>query len=241
MRLFASSLALMAVLGCDALPAARVPADGPAGRAGRASLLSAFEDRASFARRQWEHLAKRDGDACRAALREAGVKFRALPDREGPDAKGCGIPHGVVVERGPTGIAYQRPLVVDCSLALTLPAFERAVQDAATAELGAPVRRIVTMGTYACRPIRGREARLSEHAFGNAVDLARFELARGKAAVVARDYREDAGSSPRGRFLRSLFDRLRHEPSITHVIGPAQSRSHADHLHVDRALRGGLG
>src|SRR5688572_22304976 len=69
---------------------------------------------------QWQHLSgKADGAACRAALRDAGVRFRALPDRDAPDRRGCGVPHGVVVTRGPSGVSYGA-LTIDCSLALEL-------------------------------------------------------------------------------------------------------------------------
>ena len=129
-------------------------------------------------------------DLTRAALRAAGVRFSAMPDRAVPDARGCGIPHGVVVTRGPTGIVYDAPLVIDCSLARQLPAVEAAIQDAATAHLGARITRVGTFGTFSCRPIRGWSGNLSEHAFGNAIDLALLPAPRprrrGGAALPAR-------------------------------------------------------
>src|SRR4051812_37494704 len=57
----------------------------------------------------WSLAAREDGVVCRDELKTAGFKFRAMPDRGAPDKAGCGIPHPVVVFRGPTGIAYDPP------------------------------------------------------------------------------------------------------------------------------------
>ena len=54
----------------------------------------------------WSLAAREDGAACRDALKAAGFKFTAYPDKEKPDKNGCGIPHPVVITKGPTGIAY---------------------------------------------------------------------------------------------------------------------------------------
>src|SRR5690348_7768084 len=54
--------------------------------------------------REWQLVAAADGEACRNELTALGVKFRPLPDRTEPDANGCGIPHGVIVTRGPLGV-----------------------------------------------------------------------------------------------------------------------------------------
>ncbi len=188
------------------------------------------------AERQWDHVSEGDPAACRAALRAAGTRFRSLPDRPTPDRQGCGIPHGVIVTRGPTGIVYDAPLRVDCSLAARLPEVETAIQAAAMGHLGQRIRRIGTFGSYSCRPIRGRASWLSEHAFGNAIDLARFTPRRGPSAVVARDYDLglDAPRGPRGRFLRDLEGRLRALDGISRVIGPRHNAAHRDHFHLDR-------
>jgi hypothetical protein len=188
---------------------------------------------------QWEHLAVEDGGACREALRKSGVRFRELPDRAAPDGKGCGIPHGVMVTRGPSGVTYSPPLVVDCSLAATLPAVEAIVQDEAQRHLGAPIVRIGDLGTYSCRSVRGWAQRLSQHAMGNAMDLATFQPRRGRMVTVARDYvrQGDTPEKPEQRFLRAVYERLWSEAGLTRVLGPDWDRSHRDHLHLDRGLR----
>lgn len=202
-------------------------------------LRYAQGDRASRAAQQWQAMQAEDGARCLASLRAAGVRFQALNARPAPDARGCGIPHPVLVTRGPTGIVYNAPLRVECALALELVEVERAVQEAAIEHLGQRITRIDTLGTYSCRETTGHSGNLSQHAFGNAIDLARFQPQRGQAAVVLRDYERERAEprSARGRFLRALESRLRALSGLSFVIGPRQNDAHRDHFHVDRALR----
>lgn len=225
----ASSVCALLLAACDA-HAQR--ATSPWARL--AQGLGIIPSREAHARRQWDHLARVDGAQCRARLRAAGVVFRAMPDRDAPDARGCGIPHGVVLLRGPTGIRYEGGVPIDCTLALRIPAFEAVVQSEARARLGAPVTRVGTFGSYNCRPMRGWSGSLSEHAFGDAIDIARFGLRRGREVTVLRDYR---GDDARGRFLRDVYARLRGEAGFAHVRGPDDDALHRDHFHVD----GGVG
>jgi len=186
---------------------------------------------------EWDRLASVDGAACRQRLVEQHVQFRILPDQAAPDAHGCGIPHGVLVQRGPTGISYAPPLQIDCSLALELTAIERAIQEQAEAHLASTIRNVTTFGTYSCRKVRGGwTGKLSEHAFGNAIDLGAFAPLKGRPVVVARDYRPDQDApDDRSLFLRGIFRALRQDPGLTYVIGPETRADHHDHIHVDRA------
>jgi hypothetical protein len=207
-------------------------------RAGFSSLLA--ESRAEHAQRQWDHLASSDGAQCREDLKKTGAVFRAVPDREKPDQNGCGVPHGVIVTKGPTGITYSGPLFVDCSLALQLPAIEKVIQEEAVKHLGSPIKRVTTLGSYSCRSIRGWNARISQHALGNAMDMAAFTPERGQAASVMRDYKPGVAEQPtvRGKFLRAIYGRLWSEGGVTRVLGPEWDASHRDHFHLDRGLRG---
>jgi hypothetical protein len=198
--------------------------------------------RAQHARAQWENLAQQDGDACRDALTKSGIKFTALPDRKKPDQKGCGIPHGVVVKEGPTGIRYSPPLAIDCSLAATLPKVEAILQEEAARHLGSPLTRITNLGTYSCRSVRGWAQRISQHALGNAMDFSSFQPKKGRAVTVARDYvriGEDP-DRPAELFLRAAYARLRAESGVTRVLGPDWDAAHRDHFHLDGGKRGWL-
>jgi hypothetical protein len=206
-------------------------------RAGWTKALA--ESRSEHAKRQWEHLSSVGGAQCREALKKTGAVFRSLPDREKPDQNGCGIPHGVIVTKGPTGITYSGPLMIDCSLALTLPSVEKVIQEEAARHLGQPITRITTLGTYSCRSVRGWKDRISQHALGDAMDMAAFTPKKGQAASVMRDYQVgvDEPTTPRGKFLRAIYGRLWSEGGVTRVLGPEWDAAHRDHFHLDGGLR----
>jgi hypothetical protein len=197
------------------------------------------ESKADHAKRQWENLSSVDGAQCREELKKTGAVFRALRDREKPDQNGCGIPHGVILTKGPTGITYAGPLMIDCSLALALPAIEKVIQEEAVKHLGEPITRITTLGSYSCRSVRGWRERISQHALGNALDMAAFSTKAGSKASVMRDYEigVEAPSTPRGRFLRAIYRRLWSEGGVTRVLGPEWDAAHRDHFHLDRGIR----
>jgi len=104
------------------------------------------------------------------------------------------------------------------------------VQPAAHLYFGAPVVEIDS-GSYACRTRNSqRGAKLSEHAFGNAVDVMAFTLADGRRITVAQGWR---GEPAERDFLREAFvgacDRF------TTVLGPGSDQFHYDHFHMDLA------
>jgi hypothetical protein len=189
---------------------------------------------------QWDHAAAVDGPACIAALKKSGAKFVAHAPQKKPNKQGCGMPNGVTVTKGPTGIVWSPPLEIDCSLAAELPKIEAILQEEAKAKLGSELVRIETLGAYACRTSNGPltkayagKSTLSEHAFGLAVDLRTFVPKKGARVTVAKDWGADTS---RAAFLEALRSRLKKETSITHVITPDYNAAHHDHLHVDSGL-----
>lgn len=240
LALFAILIVAHGLSGQALADGARPKSESIADRLRRMGRLAALqESRKEHARRQWEHVASTDGDQCREELAKTGAKFRPLPDRAKPNTDGCGIPHGVILTKGPTGITYSGPLMIDCSLALTLPAVEKVIQEEAVKHLGSPIVKITTLGSYSCRNVRGWKERISQHALGNAMDLAAFSPKVGTAASVQRDY-VTYGEEPktvRGHFLRAVYRRLWSEAGVTRVLGPDWDASHRDHFHVDRGLR----
>ncbi len=188
----------------------------------------------------WTLASQEDGEKCRADLERSGFRFRGLPSKREPDKNGCGIPNGVIVWRGPTGITYSPPINVDCSMARALESFERIVQEEAETHLRSRITKIGDLGGFACRPRNSRkQSSLSAHAFGSAVDVASFQPAKGPPAVIVRDYAEASRTSPareqRRAFLLSVYSRLRNrEADLTYVVGPDFNASHRDHFHLDR-------
>jgi hypothetical protein len=86
------------------------------------------------------------------------------------------------------------------------------------------------MASYACRGRNNNpSARLSEHSFGNAVDIGAVTLADGRQISVLRDW----GRSGDGAKLRAM-----HASAcgiFGTVLGPNSNAAHRDHFHFDIA------
>lgn len=142
--------------------------------------------------------------------------------------RGCGVADPVEVRRAQF-LPLSRPAVMDCALAETLAAFEtRILIPAARFHLGTGIERIEHVGTYACRGRSSDRTRLSEHAFGRAIDIAGFRLQDGRLITVARHWRDPG---PAGRFIRDVASGACGVFSV--VLGPGSDRFHQDHLHLD--------
>ncbi|MGL5446076.1 MAG: extensin family protein [Rhabdaerophilum sp.] len=106
-----------------------------------------------------------------------------------------------------------------------------SVQPAALAWFGQPVKEIRSGGSYNCRRRNHQPgARLSEHAFGNALDIMAFVLTDGSVVTVKGGWR---GTEAERGFLRetlhSACDKFRT------VLGPGSDAFHHDHFHIDLA------
>jgi hypothetical protein len=177
-------------------------------------------------------------DAART-LRGARVKFREFPVRSAMLAGKpiCAVPGGVSITRGATGMRYGKPARVNGAFALRLLRFERAMQEEAQAAFGRKVVAIEHLGTYVCRMMAAYPDWVSEHSFGNAIDVAAFVLERGRRITVERDWvaKDREATTSAGRFLRRLGRRLYDEEIFTVVLTPSFDRRHANHFHLDGA------
>jgi hypothetical protein len=108
-----------------------------------------------------------------------------------------------------------------------------AVQPAAQRWFGQPVVALKQISAYSCRGMNGQVgARISEHAFGNALDIAAFELADGRRITVKNGWR---GSPAEQGFLRDVQGAACEQ--FTTVLAPGSNRFHYDHIHVDLMRR----
>lgn len=165
---------------------------------------------------------------CLANLKSNAVKFSALPNQsfEG----GCRTID--TVKLMDFGTPTTNLGAMTCPLAASFTAWARhAVNPAARQYLGSEVVRIETMGTYNCRNVNGgRSGKLSQHAFGNAVDIAAFVLSDGRRVSVLSGWRGDKSEQ---EFLRRL-----HQSACKRfgtVLGPDYNGAHANHFHFDMA------
>lgn len=87
-------------------------------------------------------------------------------------------------------VTLSPPVIVTCDVVATLDAWVKSdMQGIAKRHLGAPVIRIETMSSYACRNAYGRKkSRLSEHGRANAIDIRGFTTAAGAQVAVLDDW-----------------------------------------------------
>jgi hypothetical protein len=108
-----------------------------------------------------------------------------------------------------------------------------AVQPAAQKWFGQPVAEIKQISAYACRGMNGNSnARISEHAFGNALDISAFTLADGRQINVKDGWR---GAPEEQGFLRDVQGAACAQFST--VLAPGSNIYHYDHIHVDLMRR----
>ena len=108
-----------------------------------------------------------------------------------------------------------------------------AVQPAAQRWFGARVVEIKQISAYSCRGMNGNShAHISEHAFGNALDIAAFTLADGRQVTVKDGWR---GLPEEQGFLRDIDAAACQQFST--VLAPGSNAYHTDHIHVDLMRR----
>jgi hypothetical protein len=131
-------------------------------------------------------------------------------------------------------VAVEPQATLACPLIVNLDGwFAEAVQPAAAAWLGEPVVEIRQLSAYACRSMNGqRGAPISEHSFGNALDIAAFKLQSGREVTVKDGWR---GRPEERGFLRQVQAAACERFST--VLGPGADVFHYDHFHVDLARR----
>jgi hypothetical protein len=175
--------------------------------------------------------------ACVARLAELGGQ--AEPARLAPpeDAR-CRVQTPVqllALRDDRLALALPEAPVLDCRFALALVRWlqEVAVPVAAW-RFGAAPSALLTGPGYSCRPRNHQaDAPLSEHAFGNALDLMGWRFADGREVALT------APEPPAPAALRAL--RGSACGYFTTVLGPGADAFHDDHLHVDLGRHGRAG
>jgi hypothetical protein len=108
-----------------------------------------------------------------------------------------------------------------------------AVQPAAQKWFGQPVTGIKQISAYSCRGMNGNpNAHISEHAFGNALDVAAFVLADGRVVTVEHGWH---GTPEEQGFLRDVQGAACQ--MFNTVLAPGANVYHYNHIHVDLMRR----
>nr|WP_156788444.1 extensin family protein [Roseobacter sp. CCS2] len=144
-------------------------------------------------------------------------------------AGACGI-EGAIKLRSVAGVTLSPRATIDCPTARALKTWvEQGVLPAVGAE-GGGVSSLRVVSHYACRTRNNQPGgRLSEHAFGRAIDIAGIRLRDGTEMTLLTDW----DSSEDGAQLRQMW-RAACGPFGT-VLGPEANRFHRDHFHFDTA------
>jgi hypothetical protein len=149
-------------------------------------------------------------------------------------------PSQSVVPLGSSAISAFGPVEIKPAATLACPmvsALDRwiidSVQPAARRWFRQPVVEIRQISAYSCRGMNGQPgARISEHAFGNALDIASFTLADGRKITVKNGWR---GSPEEQGFLRDVQGAACEQ--FNTVLAPGSNRFHYDHFHFDLMRR----
>lgn len=157
---------------------------------------------------------------------------QAYPGREAPQRLGPATPP--VATGSGTPIAVAPTATLACPMVSALDNWVAgSIQPAAERWFGQPVVEIKQISAYSCRGMNGqRGAPISEHAFGNALDIAAFTLADGRRVTVKDGWR---GPAEEQGFLRDVHASACEQFST--VLAPGSNIFHYDHIHVDLARR----
>lgn len=148
------------------------------------------------------------------------------PQRLGPGAGNVTGSVGPVVVKPTATLACPIVSALDKWLA-------ESVQPAAMRWFGVRVAEIKQISAYSCRGMNGNSrAHISEHAFGNALDISAFVLADGRSISVKAGWK---GMPEEQGFLRDIQGGACQV--FNTVLAPGSNVYHYDHIHVDLMRR----
>ncbi|MFC4174585.1 extensin family protein [Microvirga sp. GCM10011540] len=167
---------------------------------------------------------------CIERLAQLGVKFEVRPDIQD---RACTVRETVRVTALPDDLEISPAAVMTCPLAENLVRWSREVLAVeAEKHLQSKPTKLFVGTSYQCRDQRSG-GKLSEHAFGNAVDIMGFEFAKRDPLNIGTHHEE----SPEAAFQKAV--RMGACPIFTTVLGPGSDAAHGDHLHLDMRARKG--
>lgn len=179
------------------------------------------------------------GAAEKACLAQRPFQVSAYiqPAREIDGPGICGLYYPFKVSALLNGqVRLNAAYTLDCPMIARLDAWvSEKVQPAARARFGEEVAEIAAMGAYSCRTMNNQPGgRISEHAFGNAIDIGGFRLASGREISIRRDWWR--GDEQTRAFLQDVHSGACGD--FTTVLGPGSNIFHYNHIHLDLALHG---
>jgi hypothetical protein len=169
-------------------------------------------------------------EACLDALDELGVPYRKTSAKL--------VRTAVEITGDVAGVAYRsyggKPLVVDCSLVVSLARAGRFLRDAG-------VRAVTYSSAHSIRNIRGTDRR-SNHSYGLALDVHAFSLDDGTVLTVVDDFEQGLGDNvdcigapltAAGALLKRIDCQLMRSGLFRIVLTPDYDAGHYNHFHVE--------
>jgi hypothetical protein len=189
-----------------------------------------------------ETLPSDDNDICLQKLRAAGVDF-TIPTVNVDNGK-CHVQNPVnlhSVKAQQNLIKLPEAPLFNCKFALQ---FSKWLSESGApilaAQLGTPLEKISTGPGFECRGRNGEALanlnKVSEHGFGNAVDITTLRMRGGKVINVLDAINPNAESYPILHGLRASACGY-----FTTVLGPGSNAAHASHFHFDMGVHGKSG
>jgi len=166
-------------------------------------------------------------EACESLLTEANQRALIRTQPVADSAGACPLSNVVRVSNfGP--VSLNSSFLASCPLALSSALFvSQQARPLTKSWMGSELTRIDHLGSYACRNIYGRpDARRSEHATAEALDISAFRLANGERITILTGW-SSAKTQP---WLQALL-----AASCGYYgngLGPEYNAAHANHFHL---------
>ena len=166
---------------------------------------------------------------------QASTYIQPADPIDGPGICGLDYPFRVTA-LADASVSLNSTYTLGCPMIAAMDQWLRdVVQPVAMARFGQAVVQVDSMGTYSCRSIDNqRGARLSEHAFGNALDVGGFRLADGHSISIVKAWTR--GDEQEKAFLREVQAGACN--IFTTVLAPGSDTFHYNHIHLDLAMHG---
>ncbi|MEP9092665.1 extensin family protein [Enterobacter cloacae] len=166
-------------------------------------------------------------EACASLLSQANQKALIRTQPVADSAGACPL-HNVVRVRDFGPVSLNSSFLASCSLALSSALFvSQQARPLTRTWTGSELVRIEHLGSYACRNIYHRpDARRSEHATAEALDISAFRLANGERVTILHGWR----STKTQPWLQALLT-----ASCGYYgngLGPEYNAAHANHFHL---------
>ena len=166
-------------------------------------------------------------EACASLLSQANQKALIRTQPVADSAGACPL-HNVVRVRDFGPVSLNSSFLASCTLALSSALFvSQQARPLTRTWTGSELVRIEHLGSYACRNIYHRpDARRSEHATAEALDISAFRLANGERVTILHGWR----STKTQPWLQALLT-----ASCGYYgngLGPEYNAAHADHFHL---------